>query len=396
MIHLIKMFVLSFIVWGYPHDLVNLSVPNAATEICNISTDSLEVVPGEAGQLLYVDGILERQTVLRSTSETFASIEVSNSWISLSPDGYWAAWHDWDQNSDLVVHAVTGEQQYRVSVVPPGWRTTLGTPMWLNNEEILSDTPTPFAFPHSITNPFTGEVRFVMPFADAGSYDAEGNFVQEFETDPLLPFWEGDPFRISPDGRYALYYHTWTDHRVIYDIVEKTEIRRFELILRPRGISAQLHWLPNSRQILYSGSPDNFESYALYIYDFEEDTHTQIADVFPEHISIGWEANWSPNEEYFAYGIDVPTESPRIFQLQILNLDTSEITSLCFTGDRGHEFDFAWSRDSRYLAFRGTPIGEDLTEVRGIHVYDTEEEIIYQVYEGGITSIVGWAVDPDT
>jgi hypothetical protein len=56
--------------------------------------------------------------------------------------------------------------------------------------------------------------------------------------------------------------------------------------------------------------------------------------------------------------------------------------------------DFAWSRDSRYLALYGALEGETDRETGSVYIYDTLENQIYEVYEG-FSDIVGWMASPE-
>jgi hypothetical protein len=148
--------------------------------------------------------------------------------------------------------------------------------------------------------------------------------------------------------------------------------------------------------------------YNVNIYDFDRDSLSQTITFKPEtFIGSGLPNSWSPNEILWAFVLSYSDEDLTSFRrIELLQLETGEIQRTCFglyytikgAGDSkyvnyDYPTDFAWSRDSRYMALTGVLEGEDMNETYGVYIYDTQTSEIYEVYRGR-ADIVGWMANP--
>jgi hypothetical protein len=341
-------------------------------------------------QLLYLhDGSVQFFHEISSTDGSFNANVVNTIFTTrISPDGLWVTSLELDEERQIQV--VTRDVRRGAEIFsthPEDQRITDFA--WLSNTEYLTIVGYPrFQFyAYSIINPFTGDIRFVHP--------VDPYLTQQFGTnsDPLFPGeMPGLAHNISPDGHYL--------------ITAGTNNRIFEFASREFLVLENLRdgiWSYTSDRMISIDIVGNgmlgFEEtgeLSVYIYDVSEDAVENVASVLrsPGEFIYITPYSWSPNEESVALTHNFYSE-PYSYSADILNLTTNEVLDLCIvgTGEWQHNFDFFWSRDSRYLALYGQLVGEE-RETGSVYIYDTQTGDIYEVYRGS-ADIVGWMSNPD-
>jgi len=351
--------------------------------------DGMEIAP-EAGQLLYLhDGNVQFFEGFFSTNQTFNAQNISTIYTTrISPDGRWITSLELnrDRKIEVVTRDTTGNTIFSTQVD----NERISDFTWLGNQEFLTIAAYPrFTFyVYSIINPFTGEVRFVYPIA-------KNLDIPDFGSDstPLFPeeMVRGG-YSFSPDGRYLIGRSAGT----LFDIQqgEPLELQNF------RGVSV---WSGTSDHVLSIETPqlpspelENGGDIPVYFYDISEDQVERIGQLpyQPNELTYLLPNSWSPDEKLAALSRSL-YDTPYSFRVEILDLSSNATMTTCFIGaeDNDPGFDFAWSRDSRYLALYGKLQGDEERETGSIYIYDIVENQIYEVYRGQ-ADIVGWAENP--
>ncbi len=355
------------------------------SDTCYTAQFSLGEITNAAGQLLY-RGTNPPQ-FLSSRLDIFSPIEIEGLHLEsrISPNERWIAWLTADRYTDegtIKVREIYDDLAYSTTV-----NKDIQHMFWLNDNELLtvlvpSGVWPPLFYAETVLNPFTGEQRTVLPRLTAG---------KDVTTDPFFPIDDNsDYFEISPSGRYALKYHLG-DSYSFYDTSTGERVRHIEGIL-----AGNLVWSSSSDQLIFYGrdlaNSDNEKG--IYSYDVERDVVSFVSDLSPEESFVLEERSWSPNQKYVALGKNTKPLGKQI--LAILDTSNGEVIETCLTNfhtDKSFEtFDFAWSKDSRYLALYGLASSAD--DSGAIYIYDVAEGHILRLTEDHEVpqrrAIIGW------
>ena len=368
--------------------LVSQKVLSNYSGTCYTAQFSLGEITNAAGQLLY-RGTNPTQ-FLSSRLDIFSPIEIEGIHIEarISPNERWIAWLTADRHTDegtIKVHEIYDDLAYSTAV-----NKDIEHMYWLNDNELLtvlvpSGAWPPLFYAEAVLNPFTGEQRTVLPRIIAGK-----NVI----TDPFFPIGDNSPdyFEISPSGRYALKYHFGGSYS-FYDTSTGERVRHIEGIL-----AGNLVWSSSSDQLVFYGHDlaISDSEKGIYSYDVERDMVSFVSDlrVGPEESFVLEEGSWSPNQKYVALGKNTNALGKQV--LAILDTSTGEVIETCLTNfhtDESFEaFDFAWSKDSRYLALYGLASSAD--DNGAIYIYDVAEGHILRLAEDQEVAqrgaIIGW------
>ncbi len=363
--------------------------------------DALELPP-EAGTLLYRGD--EGRVV--STNGRFQHNLASKyeGFRDISPNGEYVAVRASDDTSNWVeVYGQTGALIY--SGAPA--RGNILSLQWLGNEKLIELILTSVhrdlacntcigkgTVAYFVIDPFARTYTYVVPKDEA-------------------PFYQGDfsvldsNYNFTYDGRYLFNSVVLFDFETNQPLFVKggyfssdTQQLGFQNFQFGIPAASSYHLL-----ILNGEKFTNTGEYSVSIYDFDSDTVTQLKALSPKaemsHVS------WSPDEKKIAYQLFYSSEdltSSR--QVELAQLETSDIHSTCFSlpyeikGSAPYQNaqqsvppDFAWSRDSRYLALQGIIEGQSTEDSLGIYIYDTQTGDIYEVYHGR-SDIIGWMANP--
>jgi hypothetical protein len=339
-------------------------------------------LPLEAGKFVYVVDVEEvsyRPPFLPRGNE----VSMVNGRIS--PNGQFVATWMWfsGDNHETIVFNNQGELIYSGATT----QVNIGNVYWLGNEQVLTFARTRPAYFR--IDPFRHEYIYL----EAPSYG---------RVDPNVAFLRSlnSLYFLTYDGRYL-----YDLYKPIYDLVLDEPVTRENFRW---GVAAS-----NSHQLISieRDETDDEGEDSVYVYDFDMDTITQILTLMPGRYTISVNSSWSPDQALVAsthtYTYDV--EPFDFHRVELLQLNTSEIVSTCLglyfelLELDGKTFasrtnitrpDFAWSRDSRYLAMQGVLEGEDMEESFGVYIYDTQTDDIYLVHHGR-ADIIGWMASPD-
>jgi hypothetical protein len=386
---------IAIVIMGLAFFTLTVSSTNAQETVpnCRVSPMREMDLPRSAGQLIYIKQTIsidyEVFTALLSTNEAFQSI--SEGFVPeahLSPNGMWLTAIVVNDNNErtMITYDHFGVP---IFFYQPGEDySNVRTLQWLGNSEYLTIKlgPNNEMRAHSIVNPSTEAVQLVFPEIPAWLNPT-------VETDPLFPEEQsifGYRFTISPSGRYAL-----IDQRVdsiIYDLDTKAvlSVQNLEdIVWSP--------WSPSSDKALSIDitDTDNSTIVQLYVYGIENHESDILIELdLPISESVGFigTSGWSFDERYMA--LIKWSDDPQQRIVNILEISTGTLSPTCLRYISGLAPDFAWSRDSRYLALYGALAGETDRETGSVYIYDTLENHIYEVYEG-FADIVGWAVHPE-
>jgi WD40 repeat protein len=362
-------------------------ISETSASTCHAMAIGETTLPAQSGHLIYLQGeFLQLHNIIASTSPDFQDVTLISVRASqLSPNGEWLASLEYDGTTSISDVIVTRDIYGEVIFATRPEQQGLNDITWLGNEEILTIV---VQYPgdrwaYSIIDPFTRQVRFVYPRTFLWTLQPD------YDLTPLFPdTLPGGVQSFSPDGQYL--YATGTS--MLYDLqtAEKLDLENVQGDV----------WAYSSDQLIFLDPDSQFvagESIAVLVYDISTDNVRQIATVsIAEADRIGIYPNsWSPDEQFLALTYWF-RDTPFSHRTEILDLDTGNVINACFrgTGEWHHHFDFAWSRDSRYLALYGALEGETDQETGNVYIYDTLENQIYEVYEG-FADIVGWAVNPE-
>lgn len=365
-------------------------------ENCQAKPFSTLQLTAEAGELVYVDG----EDHVISTADNFLSEQPSIARWKISPNGLYLAGKYNEANVERVI--VLNHAGVLIYSGAPAQTNIFGV-HWLGNERLLSFALFPIArtsslrtvvgFGYFLIDPFERTYIYTQPprrspFA-RNNGDGDWFFVGGYD--------------LTYDGRY-LFTHRWA----VYDFEQQQplELQNYEW-----GIPS-----PSSHKLLvikYSSAnylePVAERTHPVQVYDFDSDTLSQISTITTDQLVdvYNFDNSWSPNEALWAYSPSYG-ETVAFRPIEILQLDSGISLSTCmgrfFKTDiapfSGTQFatgflhaEFAWSRDSRYLALRGVLEGQDMEESLGVYIYDTQTSEIYEVYRGN-ADIVGWLANP--
>lgn len=288
-----------------------------------------------------------------------------------------------DQTGQVIYSGASGQGAYHAH--------------WLGNDQIVSLVNTRTGRDPRLRSYFQTTVYMIDPFArtytsfvpDYGSFFYAGD-------DPIMGF------ELTYDGRYLLYSSG------AYDFIEHQvrELENYEPGIPSPSSYNFLVFDYTTRNYLPETKLDSPQP--VQIYDLDTDSLRQVSSLDIDR-PIYWGAmvnSWSPDETLWVYTLDFGNEVVSR-PVMLHNLESGETSSTClelgFQTRRsevdnvlytdGIFVDFAWSRDSRYLALQGVVEGQEMEESFGVYIYDTETGDIYEVYRGR-ADIVGWMANP--
>jgi hypothetical protein len=370
---------------GLAFFMLSVSSTNAQETVpnCRVSPMREMELPRSAGQLIYLhDGGGFAFENLDSTNPVFqANVSQYAYKTRISPNGMWIASLELNVENDAfaITRNVMGEITYSTELDS----NRIFNFVWLGDDQYLTIAGYPqFRFyAHSIIIHLTGEIQFVYPEFLAESQGADATIPLFEDTIP------GGGQNFSRDGRYIL------AGRDIYDM----QMGKF---LEPIETGGG-YWASASDQLIFlDPSTDQIAGEPIFVeaYDITTDTVRRLGMILVtegEVVALFNNGGWSPDERFVALNYWFP-DMMYSHTAKILDLENGELIDACIRGleEPLHHFDFAWSRDSRYLALYGALAGETDRETGSVYIYDTLENHIYEVYEG-FADIVGWAVHPE-
>ncbi len=355
-----------------------------AGNTCSTTLLDQEQISPQAGKLVFVGNV-------DGTFEPFivAPDEISMVNGALSPTGDYVA--SYMVTEDNIFQTVVFNNQGEVIYMGTPTQARIRRLAWLSNEVLafissgLEGQATYFQI-----DPFRQQYVHVTPATGFSNHtDSEESFFYHFFQ--RLNF-------ATYDGRY------WYDlENALYDFT----------LQRPLTVNNFRPGIPSSssHQIIgidYDHQEDGNDQ--VYVFDFDTDTLTYVATLPQAAFRRLDDTSWSFDQRWLAYAYDYSSgaEETRFRRIELLHLDGGEIIPTClgmffelreyqgtaFVGNR-FSTDFAWSRDSRYLALQGVLEGEDPDESLGVYIYDTQTSDIYEVYRGR-ADIIGWMAHPDS
>ena len=355
----------------------------------------------QAGELLYnvsADSQDSQATRLRTIFGSFTPSIADVYFGRISPNGlYFVA----PYRGEVVVFDRSGQLIYRGASSGGS-----GTINWLGNDRILRLNYTFTGRDSRLRSYFRLSYYIIDPFAR--SYIVYQPPYDEYER-PF--FYAGDrPLELyhlgntlTYDGRYML-----TIGRGAFDFHTQQVIDLENAQIGVPSMTSHRFLVVDYNSFDHI-EPTEEQVHPIQIYDIDTDTLQQIATVTTERLMDVYENSWSPDEERWAYGLNFGDEI--VFRpISIFDLSTGESTLTClgryyhtdsvvingtYYGRGAQSPDFAWSRDSRYLALQGVLEGEDPDESLGVYIYDTQTSDIYEVYRGR-ADIIGWMAHPDS
>jgi hypothetical protein len=342
---------------------------------------------GETGELIYQPVSGEDELITNSIRSIQLPLHPQT--LQLSPNGFYIA-GEYIRDGDPNIHpvAILNHSEELIYLGAQSKANILKI-QWLGNERLLSFVQIPSgseaAVAYFVIDPFNREYTYFQPSRTP-------------------PFYYELPDRIVPIGGYEFTYdgrYLFSGRQPMYDFELDQPLLLENL---PEGVPAL-----NSHRLIgvdYEAYR-NEGFYPVYIYDFDTDDIIQPISFQPSS-EISGNYSWSPNEALFAYTLYYSNEDLDSFRrLELLDLDSGDIRPTCFglkpiIGGEGElQFvrgfsspDFAWSRDSRYLAMQGVLEGQDMEESLGVYIYDTQTDDIYLVHHGR-ADIIGWMASPD-
>lgn len=371
-------------------------------------------LPLEAGELLYIaynNNIPDpNPTGVRSALDAFNPQFSNVTGWEISPNGmYLAGTRSPDPESnvrEVVVFDRSGQLVYTGASAPGGGRT-----FWLGNDQLVRFVYTPtsrdprlrtyFRLTYFIIDPFAATYTSFHP-----AYGRNNDPFFYFGNDPIMDF------ILTYDGRYIL-----VPMRGAFDFVEQERIELSNFVRNIPSTTSYRFLVVDYSQYNYL-DPIEEQTHPVAVYDFDTDAASQISTMTVERPVNIHNNSWSPNEQMWAYDLNYRSEIT-FRQIYIHLLNSGESVSTCLgryyetrllprfdanrtpIPDSGDPYasdivppDFAWSRDSRYLAVQGVLEGQDMDESLGVYVYDTQTGDIYEVYRGR-ADIVGWMANPN-
>ncbi len=380
---------------------LQVSVGAKEDSSCNVHPLGSLQLSDETGELVYVtyEGGIRSLTAysIQSTTDHFQpELSGVGSWL-ISPDGLHIAGSyipDFTSNvSEVVVFNRSGQVVYQGAS-----SAGAGDIHWLKNDEIVklayirsprdSSLKSYFQTTIFIIDPFKQTFTTYTPDYDSFFYDNDN---------PIMAF------QRTYDGRYML-----SAQGTAYDFVEAqiVELENYRYgvpsLSSHKFLVFDYSSLNNLPQTRISGP------HPVLLYNLESDSLREVSSLATDRpVNIyAFDNSWSPDENLWAYIQDYEHEI--VFRpIEILQLSSGEKQSTCFgqfyttdisafsketfaTGVRLP--DFAWSRDSRYLAMQAVIKGQDMEDMEesfGVYIYDTQTAEIYEVYRGQ-AGIVGW------
>jgi hypothetical protein len=283
-------------------------------------------------------------------------------------------------NHETIVFDNQGELIYSGATT----QINIGNVYWLGNEQVLTFARTRPAYFR--IDPFRHEYIY-LEVPSYGRVDPNVAFLRSLNSLYFLTY----------DGRYL-----YDLYKPIYDLVLDEPVTRENFRW---GVAAS-----NTHQLISieRDETDDEGEISVYIYDFDADTLTFVATFIPpRQYQFDFESSWSPDQSLLASIHRFPSEQVAFRRVELLHVNTGEFNSTCLglyfelrelngTPYAGNKVapDFAWSRDSRYLAMQGVLEGADMEESLGVYIYDTQTDDIYLVHHGR-ADIIGWMASPD-
>jgi hypothetical protein len=335
-------------------------------------------LPLEAGKFVYVVDVEEvsyRPPFLPRGNE----VSMVNGRIS--PNGQFVATWMWfsGNNHETIVFDNQGTLIYSGTTTQNNTRDVF----WLGNEQVLSFVRDRNQASYYLTDPFGLEYTYITP--------------EDSTSASFLTSLYRLPIHLTYDGRYL-----YNVEHVVYDFVLDEPVTRENFRW---GVAAS-----NTHQLISieRDETDDEGEISVYIYDFDADTLTFVATFIPpRQYQFDFESSWSPDQSLLASIHRFPSEQVAFRRVELLHVNTGEFNSTCLglyfelrelngTPYAGNKVapDFAWSRDSRYLAMQGVLEGADMEESLGVYIYDTQTDDIYLVHHGR-ADIIGWMASPD-
>ncbi|MBE2270084.1 MAG: hypothetical protein IAE80_17740 [Anaerolinea sp.] len=254
---------------------------------------------------------------------------------------------------------------------------------WLGNEQLMTimvqRTVDDYdIFSYFLIDPFTQTYEHVLPDAASAFYYADGE-----------SFVERSAYAFTFDGRFFF----TLGGQLFYDFEQQQPLYPEHFLYGIRSTTSQRLLSPEYTSFDLETLVDDVQS--IFIYDFEADTLTPLTELRNVDRAIAVIDNsWSPDEAWWAYALvdgDAALFQP-VF-LRQLEAGNSIATCLGLPSTEFSTLDFAWSRDSRYLAVQGVLEGEAASDSLGVYVYDTQTGDIYGVADGS-PDIIGWLAAP--
>ncbi len=340
--------------------------------------------------LLTRSGSYEEGYVLHSTSENFVEIAYEQSYALLSPQGDWLLFRDDDFESNVInlrLLNLEDDVDYEMAYETELNVYDVTRIDWFGAPEILITRVTvhPRFLPIAVANIPEQTIDYVFSRWVEIILDDE---LSTRESDPLLPDTHyRESYIISPNGQYLLWREGYPEYpggaTIVYDATTHQEI-----------LAVSDYWLFNpvwsqdSDKIIFMNSKDDIDQY--HILDIPSNTVERISDLVVDddtYLSIE-DNSWSPDNRYLAVKMTPSLMQPGV--LHILDTTNRESYSSCFTdATEFRAFDFAWSQDSRFLAFEGI-----FDEQQSIYIYDVEANKTYDT-EYGDRYVIGWAISSD-
>jgi hypothetical protein len=302
----------------------------------------------------------------------------------ISPNGQFVATWMWfsGNNHETIVFDNQGTLIYSGTTTQNNTRDVF----WLGNEQVLSFFRDRNQASYYLTDPFGLEYTYITP--------------EDSTSASFLTSLYRLPIHLTYDGRYL-----YNVEHVVYDFVLDEPVTRENF--RWGVAASNTHQLINIER----GETDDEGEDSVYVYDFDMDTITQILTLMPGRNTISVNSSWSPDQALVAstHTYTYVVEPFDFHRVVLLQLNTSDIVSTCLglyfelleldgktfaSSSNIKRPDFAWSRDSRYLAIQGVLEGEDMEESLGVYIYDTQTDDIYLVHHGR-ADIIGWMASPD-
>lgn len=355
----------------------NLEIP------CEVTPFSEKILSEESGDLLTISGNDDNGYLLHSTSENFVEIAVEQSSTILSPQGDWLLFEQSSTDS-LIFQLFNLQDQMTYEMTLPAYYH--GRISWFGAPRILITrvTALPEFLPLAVVDIPKQEIKHVFPWWAGTILGAE--FVG-IESDPLLPnTFDGEKYKISPNGNYLLWDEGYPrDESIFYDVTTQEEVLA---VSDSDYFMFDPVWSQDSEKLVFMNGKDNIDQY--YILGISENTFERISDFNVDddiHLDIE-DGSWSPDKRYLAVRVKPSLSQPGV--LHILDTTNRELYSSCFTSLTAfREFDFAWSLDSRFLAFKGI-----LNEETSIYIYDVVENRVYD-FGHQDREILGWSITPN-
>jgi Tol biopolymer transport system component len=198
--------------------------------------------------------------------------------------------------------------------------------------------------------------------------------------DDYAPLW-------SPDGRYIAYFHRlqkYASNPVMIRVVEvATGIVR-HVMDEPMHVQYQsLHWTSDNNQLFFTA--DN----RVLVYALASGKLHELYGKDPFQASLY--AIYSPDSQWMAVSLADYSQSNYLhYYVEVINLATGEVLPLDVSDL--HNWSPAWSKDSRYLAFRTNGSPQYVNDLYVLELQTGELWLVERVKQAGL-DLWGWSLD---